>query len=361
MSDSGGDKKHDASPHRRQQAREKGQVARSQDLGSALVLLLAVVLLGWTGPQLLESISDIMTASLTQENYWSLDAHSASGMLTAYTHRCVWSLLPLMSGICGIIIVNNLFQIGFLFLPDKLSLDWKRIDPMSGAKRLVALPNIAKLGFGLMKIALITGVMILGLWSKWDLILGAHAYTAGEIGRLVWTTTLDMCMRTAIVLLLLAVLDYGFQWWKFEQDIKMTDEEVREENKMMNGDPQVMARRRSIQRQMLMNRMSSTVPEADVVVTNPTELAIAIKFDHEKMAAPMVLAKGAGHVAARIRKLALESGVPVLERKPLAQALFKIVDIGETVPVDQYAAVAEVLRYVYQLQGKKLPQMKSAG
>ena len=125
----------------------------------------------------------------------------------------------------------------------------------------------------------------------------------------------------------------------------------------MNGDPQVAARRRAVQRQLLVNRIQSSVPKADVVITNPTELAIAIQFDPKTMPAPIVVAKGAGTVAARIRKMALEKGIPVLERKPLAQALFKSVEIGRPIPVEQYTAVAEVLRYVYQLQGKKLPDV----
>jgi flagellar biosynthetic protein FlhB len=228
---------------------------------------------------------------------------------------------------------------------------------MSGIKRLFDLPNFARLGFGLLKIGLVTLVIVAGLAARWDVILGAHTLTAGEIGALVWNTTMDMCLRAAIVLFLLAVLDYGFQWWKLEQDLKMTDEEVREEMKMMNGDPQIAARRRQVQRQLAMSRMQNAVPQADVVITNPTELAIAIRFDPETMPAPIVLAKGAGHVAARIRKVALANGIPVVERKPLAQALFKNVEIGQIVPVEQYAAVAEVLRYVYQLQGKKLPTL----
>ncbi|MCA9132213.1 MAG: EscU/YscU/HrcU family type III secretion system export apparatus switch protein [Planctomycetales bacterium] len=357
MADTGGEKKHDASPHRRQQAREKGQVARSQDLGSALVLLLAVVVLWWWGPQVAGSIAEMMKASFTQARYWNMDSRAAAGLIAASAQQCLWVLLPIMLSVCGIILVNNWFQLGFLFLPDKLTIDWKRVDPLAGTKRLFDLPNFARLGFGLMKIALVTLVIVLGLWGQWSTILHAHTLTAGEIGTLVWNTTMDMCLRTAIVLLLLAILDYGFQWWKMEQDLKMTDEEMREEMKMMNGDPQIMARRRAVQRQLVMNRMQSAVPDADVVITNPTELAIAIQFDPATMPAPVVVAKGAGHIAARIRKTALEAGVPVVERKPLAQALFKNVDLGQVVPVEQYAAVAEVLRYVYQLQGKKLPTM----
>lgn len=351
----GGDKKHDASPHRRQQAREKGQVARSQDMGSALVLLLAVLALRWFGPQIGQTVATIMKAGFTQVRYWEADPRAASALVAASVLECLQALLPVMLTVCGIVLINNWFQIGFLFLPDKITVDWKRINPLSGTKRLFDLPNLARLGFGLMKIALVAVVITLGLWGRWDMIMQAQTLSVGEIGLLVWDTTIDMCIRTAVVLLLLAVLDYGFQWWKMEQDLKMTDEEMRDEMKMMNGDPHIAARRRQIQRQLVMNRMQSDVPGADVVITNPTELAIAIKFDPTKMAAPVIVAKGAGHVAARIRKVALEAGVPIVERKPLAQALFKNVDIGQPIPVEQYAAVAEVLRYVYQLQGKKLP------
>jgi len=188
---------------------------------------------------------------------------------------------------------------------------------------------------------------------RWETIQAAHELTVGEIAALIWNTTLDLGLYVSLALLVLAIFDYGFQWWKHEQDLRMSDEEMREEMKMMNGDPQLIARRRAVQRQMVMNRMQSAVPTADAVITNPTELAVAIKYDPQTMRAPIVVAKGAGHVAARIRKMALESGVPVIERKPLAQALFKNVDVGAAVPTEHYGAVAEILRYVYRLKGKK--------
>lgn len=355
MAESAGDKKHDATPYRRQKAREQGQVARSQDLGSALVLLCAVMILGWWGPSVLKTLAGIMVASMTSENYWEISSHSASGLINEGFVNCLYAVLPIMLCVCAVVLANNWLQIGFLFLPEKLNLDWNRVNPLSGLQRLFALPNIARIGFGLLKIGLVVAVIAIGIWGKWETILGSHKLTAGEVGSLIWDTTLDMCMRTAAVLLILAIFDYGFQWWKIEQDLKMTDDELRDEMKMMNGDPQMAARRRAFQRQLMMNRIQSTVPKADVVITNPTELAIAIQFDPKTMPAPIVLAKGAGEVAARIRRIALEHGVPVVERKPLAQALYKTVEIGQIVPVDQYKAVAEVLRYVYQLQGKKIP------
>ena len=171
-------------------------------------------------------------------------------------------------------------------------------------------------------------------------------------------TALWTCLKIGAALLVLALLDYGFQWWKHEQDLRMTTQEMREELKTLQGDPQIAARRKAVQRQLALNRIGTAVPKASVVVTNPTELAIAIQYDIETMAAPIVVAKGAGSVALRIRRLALEHNVPVVERKELARALYKHVEVGKPIPPEQYAAMAEVLRYVYQLQGKtvRFPQ-----
>lgn len=357
MSEEGGDKKHEATPYRRQKAREEGQLARSQDLGSALVLLGAIGTLMTWGPDVYQLLASFMVRSLSGTDF----CDSSSEQAVAWVSACFWSsimvLLPIFAASAAVAWLASWIQIGFLFLPGKLQLNWSHVNPLSGLQRIFSMRNVARLGFGIAKIALVASVASIGLWGRWDMIMGSARLDASEVGHVVWTTTIDMCFRTAMVLLVLAVLDYGFQRWRHEEDLKMTDQEMREEMKMMNGDPQVAARRRAVQRQLLANRMVTALPKADVVITNPTELAIAIQFDPKTMPAPVVVAKGAGTVAARIRKLALEHGVPVLERKPLAQALFKSVEIGRTIPIEQYAAVAEVLRYVYQLQGKKLPDI----
>jgi flagellar biosynthetic protein FlhB len=165
---------------------------------------------------------------------------------------------------------------------------------------------------------------------------------------LLWTS-----IKVCVALLVLALLDYLYQRWRHEQQLKMTPQEVREEMKNLQGNPEVIARRRNVQRQLAMNRLKSAVPKADVVITNPTELAVAIQYDMATMAAPVVVAKGAGVVAAQIRRLALENGVPIIEKKPLAQSLYKEVDLNQPIPDKMYAAVAEVLAYVYQLKGKR--------
>jgi len=356
MAESAGEKKHEATAHRRQQAREEGQLARSQDLGSALVLMGAIGILMMWGPGVADYLAGLMVHCFSEPQRLTDSPQYAVHWVASCFQGCLITLIPILVASAAIAWIGNWVQIGFLFLPGKLQLDWSHVSPLKGLQRLVSLRNATRLAFGITKIGLVAAVAAVGLWGSWEHIMSAANLAAIDVGLIVWNTTIDMSFRIALTLLVLAILDYGFQRWRFEEDLKMTDEEMREEMKMMNGDPQILARRRAAQRQLLVNRIQSAVPKADVVITNPTELAIAIQFDPKTMPAPIVVAKGAGTVAARIRKMALEHAIPVLERKPLAQALYKAVDIGRPIPVEQYAAVAEVLRYVYQLQGKKLPE-----
>ena len=156
-----------------------------------------------------------------------------------------------------------------------------------------------------------------------------------------------------MALLVLAILDYLYQRWQMEQDLKMTKQEVKDEMRSMEGDPKIKQRRRQIAMQIAYQQLKKAVPTADVVVTNPTEFAVALKYDPDAMHAPRVVAKGQGQMAARIRHLAIEAGVPILERKPLARALYKLVEVGQEIPEQFYATVAEILAYVYELSGKK--------
>jgi flagellar biosynthetic protein FlhB len=216
--------------------------------------------------------------------------------------------------------------------------------------------SLARLVFGLFKLAVVASVAAAVLYGEKEAILGLGELDVGEltvymIRLLVWTT-----VKIGAALFVLALLDYGFQRWKHEQDLKMTPQEVREEMRNLEGDPQVIARRRAVQRQLVLHRLSEAVPKADVVVTDPTETAIAIQYDAKTMEAPIVVAKGAGLIAQRIRRLALESGVPLVEKKPLAQALCREVQVGRPIPRQRYAAVAEILAYVYQLQDRRRRQ-----
>jgi flagellar biosynthesis protein FlhB len=355
MADQDGDKTQEATPHRRQEARKEGQVPRSQDLVSAVLLIVGLVVLMMSGGQLVEYLGRYTAGQLGGHAWLSPDLDSCM----RHWNDTLWELGKYLAPIFGLILAGavliNLAQVGFLFLPDKLAPDLTRLDPLKGLGRLFSITSTMRLGFGLFKITVIAVVAAVSLYGHRDRILGLTDLAVAEIGIYLIDILLWTSLKIGIALLVLAILDYAFQRWKYEQDLKMTTQEVREEMKNLEGNPEVRARRRQVQRQLALHRLSDAVPKADVVVTNPTELAVAIQYDPTTMAAPVVVAKGADELAKRIRLLALEHGIPIVEKKPLAQALYREVKIDHPVPRDQYAAVAEILAYVYQLKGKKMP------
>lgn len=356
MPDQFGEKRHEATPYRRQKAREQGQIARSQDLASAFLLLVAVGFLWVSGHQFAEYFTNIFRQKLATQVSAQIDGSTAAWMLLGDTWQLAKILLPAMGALMVAALAVNIGQTGFMFLPEKVNMDIKRLNPISGLKRMFSITSFMRLLFGLIKVAIVIGVAIASLWNEWEAILGMAAIPFREMCIFLIDTALLTVFKIGGALFILALMDYLFQRWKLEKDLMMTDDEVRQEQRTLNGDPYIIARRRVIQRQLALNRISNVIPEADFVATNPTELAIAIKYDIETMPAPVVIAKGAGLLAQRIRRLALENDVPIVERKELARALYEQVDVNEPIPSEQYAAVAEILRYVYELKGKTLPQ-----
>ncbi|MDA7951160.1 MAG: flagellar biosynthesis protein FlhB [Pirellulaceae bacterium] len=352
-----GEKSQDPTPHRREKAREEGQVAKSQDLSSAVVLLGAVLLLMFWGESIVEFMLVFTKGQLQGDFAQVVDSKSVAVEINSILLGLSQVLLPLLVGLMIVGMLSNIGQVGFLFLPKKLNPDFSKLSLIKGLKRLFSIASYVRLGFGIFKVIVVGAVGFLSLWNEWETILDLGSKETLAIGAYLFQTVLWTSLYIAIALLILAIFDYMFQSWKHEQEIKMTTQEVREEMKQLQGDPQIIAQRRQVQRQMELNRMSSSVPEADVVITNPTELAIALKYDINTMIAPTIVAKGAGLIAQKIRRLALENNVPIVERKPLARALYADAEIGDVVPAEQYAAVAEVLRYVYELKGKKLPAL----
>ena len=360
MPDQDGDKTQDPTPHRRQKAREEGQVAKSQDLGSAVLLLAGMMALAMSGGALVEFIGQYSRSQLGGEAWLSADTQFAVNVWNRTLTQMGRYVLPIFAVMFVVAILVNVAQVGFLFLPSKIGFDIKRLDPLKGLKRLFSISSTARLGFGLFKIVVIATVAYMSLYQERDAILSLTWLALPEVTTFIvnilfWTT-----VKIGAALFILAIMEYAFQRWKQEQDLRMTPQEVREEMRNLEGDPQVAARRRAVQRQLALNRLGEAVPNADVVITNPTELAVAIQYQPEAMAAPVVVAKGAGVLAKRIRRLALEHGIPIVEKKPLAQALYREVDVDHAIPQDKYAAVAEILAYVYQLKGKNVPGSNAA-
>jgi flagellar biosynthetic protein FlhB len=352
-----GDKTHDPTQHRRDEAREKGQLARSQDLASAAILVGGLMVLMFLGRELIDFLGFYTEHQLGGEAWLSMDAEAFTSEWYDLMRSLAQLVLPIMGLMMAIAILVNMAQVGILFLPDLLAPDIERLNPMKGVGRIFAISNVVRLMFGIIKIMIVSSVAIVGLYQQRDEIFTLVDLEVPQIAAYIVDVLYWITMKVGMALLILALLDYAYQKWKHEQDLRMSTQEIRDEMKNQQGNPQVISRRKQVQRQLALNRLSSAVPKADVVVTNPTELAVAIQYDPLTMNAPVVVAKGAGVMAQRIRRLALESGIPIVEKKPLAQALFKDVEVDHPVPQALYATVAEVLAYVYQLKGKKMPKL----
>jgi flagellar biosynthetic protein FlhB len=355
VAESSGEKSFDATPFRRQQAREKGQVPYSQDLGSAVLLLTGAGLLQTFGGEVANTLAGIFRRFFEAPFDLRADQHTIYALGGELSLQLAIAVAPLLFLLMLAAVFVSVAQVGILFVPDKAQPDWSRVNPLQGLQRLFSAQGVARLGFGLFKVLIVSVVGAAVLWRRAAQVVESAELEVGELAQLLVDSTFEVTYWIGGSLAILALGDYLFQFWKHEQDLKMTSQEVKEEMRNQQGNPEVQARRRQVQRQMAMARIGTAVPKADVVVTNPTELAIALQYDPATMAAPVVVAKGAGVLAQRIRRLALEAGVPIVERKPLAQLLYKEVNINRPVPAGSYAAVAEVLAYVYQLKGKKPP------
>lgn len=353
MADQNGDKTQDPTPHRRQQAREQGQVPFSQDLGSAGLLVAGSLLVMFYGRGVADASARLMAQQLGVVGPLTGEPSHLIVLSQQILESVGKQLLPILGLLFAAAVMASVFQVGFLFVPQRLQPDLQRVNPLSGVKRIVSLQGAMRLGFGMFKVLLVAVTSATVIFLHRKEVLHASDLGVEDLAVFLVDLALTTALWVGLALLLLALFDYAFQRWKHEQDLRMTHQEVREEMKNLQGDPQIIARRRAIQRQMALNRVGESVPQADFVVTNPTELSVAIQYEPQEMAAPVVVAKGAGVLAQRIRRLALENGVPVIERKPLAQLLYKHVEVGQPVPDESYAAVAEVLAYVYQLKGKK--------
>jgi len=275
----------------------------------------------------------------------------ASAFSLEILYRLLAVLLPFLLPIAVVGFIANIMQIGFQISTEAMSLKLSKLNPISGMKRFVSLKSLVELGKSIIKILFVGGIAYLVVKSDLKEFPYLVQQEVGQIILFIAKVSLKLFFFVCLAMIVLAVLDYIYQRWQYEQDLKMTKQEVKDEYKQTHGDPKVKARIRGVQQEMARRRMMEAVPEADVVITNPTRLAIALKFDAREMIAPRVVAKGAGFVAERIREIAAEHQISMIEEKPLAQALFKMVEVGGYIPVELYRAVAEVLAYVYRLKG----------
>jgi flagellar biosynthetic protein FlhB len=333
-------------PRRRQEAREHGQVARSQDLPAAVLLLGTVVALRALAPHILNTLVATYSTLLGSD---AARPYEVVQLAPLVLKGVAMITLPVLLLGMVFVTVANLAQVGWLISAEPLRPDLNRLNPVKGLGRLFDAQAMVRLGLGIAKMGAVAGVAALTIWQVRRGIIHTLDLSAGPLLSTSGGIVYMLCLRLAVVLLVLAICDYGWQRWHHEQDLKMSREEIKEEFRRMEGDPMIKHRRRQVQQQLAMQRMRYDVPKADVVITNPTELAIAIRYDAETMDAPRVVAKGQGYMAEMIRRIAAEHGVPIVERRPLAQALYRAVEVGQEIPREFYGAIAEVLAYVYEI------------
>ena len=353
MAEDLGDKTEAPTPRKRQEAREQGQIARSQDLSSAVLLVGAMVLLKAFGDDVVAALRLLLAEALSAETLTDGSPGGAIDPFRSPLAEVAKSLAPMLVGVALLVVGVNLLQVGWAFNTKRLQPNLGALNPFKGLGRLFGKGRSPMQAvMAVVKLVVVVAVAYSALHGRLGEVVRAQELGYLQILGLGASVVYSIGLRVGVALLVLAIIDYALQRYRMEKQLKMTKQEVKEEMRRMEGDPKIKQRRRQIAMQIAAQRLKKDVPTADVIVTNPTEFAVALKYDKDAMHAPRVIAKGQGLMAKRIRELAIANGVPILERKPLARALFKLVEVGQEIPEQFYSAVAEILAYVYELSGK---------
>lgn len=340
-----------ATPKRRQKARQSGQISKSQDLTMAVTLTMSFVVLFSFMPSVSEKLRNIAVTTFSDLNPMLVHKENFIGYLGKYVWETIHILLPIMSFIMLAGIGINYMQVGALFTTKPITPDFSKLGPekiLKGFQKYFQLKSVIELLKSIIKATVIG-------WIGYSVIKRREVELVGLLGSDMMTAmqaissiAFEMIIKICVILFILGLIDKKYQDYEHEKSLKMTKEEIKDERRNAEGDPKIKSKIRSIQMQFAMQRMMSSVPTADVIVTNPTHYAIALRYDTSKAPAPQVIAKGVDFVAFKIREIAEHNKIPIVENKPLARTLYKIVPLDGLIPAELYVAVAEVLAYVYR-------------
>ncbi|GKX44500.1 flagellar biosynthesis protein FlhB [Pectobacterium carotovorum] len=337
-------------PQKEEKAREEGQIPRSRELTSVLMMVAGLAILWMGGEAMAGRLARIVSQSLNFDYATIGDDTQMLRHVGSLLRQAVSVLIPIMLGAVLVALSAPLLLGGILFSTKSLKVDFKKLDPISGLKRLFSAQSLAELFKAILKSVMVGIISTLFLIHNWPKIL--HLVSEAPIAAMGDALELAVMCGFLIIMGLIPMVAFDVFWqvWSHIKKLRMSKQEIRDEHKQNEGDPHVKGRIRQQQRAIAQRRMMADVPKADVIVTNPTHYAVALRYDEKKMNAPRVLAKGAGEIALRIRELGAEHRVPILEAPPLARALFRHSEVGQHIPAALYAAVAEVLAWVYQLK-----------
>ncbi len=347
------EKTEQATPRKLEDAQKRGQIPRSAEVQTLFALLAGVTALAFTSGEMWRGLLEAQFAVLGHLGDISITTSSLPGYFTVGLFAVAKMVAPVVITVMIAGLIAGGIQSRFQTAPQALEPKWERLDPVAGLKRIFSLQSSAPAALALVKLAAIVGLsygVVREIMS--DPIFFAAIHPA-RIAEFLAGSALKLTVRLILVMILIAGADYAWQFWKHRKDLMMTRQEVKDENKNSEGDQQVKARQRRRRNAHSQRKMLAEVPQADVIITNPTHLAIALRYDRRTMKAPKIVAKGARKFALRIRELAAQHQVPILENKPLARMMFKHARVGGEVPAQLYAAVAEVLAYVYRMNRYK--------
>jgi flagellar biosynthetic protein FlhB len=352
MADEQQERTEEATQQRREDFRKRGQVAQTKELASVLVLLGTAGFM-WTGSQfVVQQSREILRVPFGD---FLVTAARSGDLLPASVFVVQKGLLiggPVLAMLLVLSLAATLLQVGVVNNEEALEANVDRINPVEGFKRIFSLRSLVEGLKSVLKLLLVSGVAYLILKSEFGRIPNLSAWSIEGIAHFLFDISVRLIAGVGLLMLVIAAADYLYQWWDLEKQMRMSKQEIKEEHKSREGDPLIKARIRRIQREMASKRMMTEVPKADVVITNPTHIACALRYDPATMAAPQLIAKGAGTTAERIKEIAREKNIPVIENKPLARTIFKTLKIGQVIPRELFTAVAQVLSYVYKLRRK---------
>lgn len=352
MADESGEKTEQATDARREEFRKQGNVAHTKELASAIVLLAAAGGVYAIGRFFFKNLYEVFQYSFGPD----MVSLVREGKFTDAFYFCGSKALILMApvlGMAGVIgAASSILQIGFLQVEDALTPNFEKLNPIEGAKRIMSMRALMEGVKSLLKMAAVGVVLYFLLRGEVKQVPYMLTFSVEQILMYLGAVVVKLLGGVGTVMLVIAVADYFYQRWDLEKKMMMSKQEIKEEHKQREGDPMIKSRIRRIQREMASKRMMSEVPKADVIITNPTHIAVCLKYS-DNLPAPQLIAMGADHVAEKIKEIARQNNIPIVENKPLARTIFKTMKIGQVIPRELFVAVAEVLSYVYRLRRKK--------
>ncbi len=344
------EKTEQATPKKKKEARDKGSVAKSDDLNTALILLSGVLLTLFLGGAVMAQMKDTMGTLCKNLFYEDFNADTFITLVMDISLKNLKVVLPLMGGFMIVGLLATTTQVGFGLSRKALIPDFGRLNPIKGMKNLVNMKSLIKTAMSIVKLSIMSGVAYVSIRKDLEPLLELISMRTEAILTSASGLIFAITLKITIIMLILAFIDLLYQRWQFAKDQRMTKNEVKQESKQSEGDPLMKSRIKAVQREMSNKRMMQEVPEADVVVTNPTHYSVALKYDAATMESPKVVAKGVDLIALKIREIATKNNVPIVEDRVLARVLYSTIEIGSEVPPKLYQAVAKVLSYVYQLR-----------